>query len=120
MQVIDTLLQSVLTSSASATAPATSAHPQQQLEARVSWDRIDSIGNALITYIALDSARFQVVAQYLVSQQQPSKQATLLQCLNRLTTARGVKMHAIDKPNRVIFVQNFREFVTQVKSLSLV
>ena len=89
------------------------------MESRISWDRIDSIGNVLITFIALDNARFLAVAQYLVSQQSVGKQPLLLQCLNKLTTARAVNLQAIDKPNRVKFLQNFREFVAQIKALSL-
>ncbi len=88
--------------------------------ALLAWDRIDSLGNTLITFVALDNARFSQSAQYLVSLQAPSVQPTLLHCLTQLSTARGVNLQSIDKPNRQKFLLNFREFVTQIKSLSLV
>lgn len=88
--------------------------------ALLAWDRIDSLGNTLITFIALENARFTQSAQYLVSLQAPSVQPTLLHCLTQLSTARGVSLQTIDKPNRQKFLLNFREFVTQIKSLSLV
>jgi hypothetical protein len=112
-QVTDSLLQSILSASAAGESGNTAA------PALLSWDRTDSLGNVLITFVALDNSRYTSVAQYLVSQQAPSVQATLLQALTRLSTARSVNMQAIDKANRQKFVLNFREFVTQIKSLSL-
>ena len=130
LQVTDTLLQAILSSTSTTgtttttsssmidtTSTTMSAVPDSS--ALLSWDRIDSLANTLISYIALDTNRFTTSAQYLVQQQLPSVQPTLLQALTRLSTARGVNLQAIDKANRQKFVLNFREFVTQIKSLSL-
>lgn len=118
-QVLDTLLQAILTSSKpQAVDPSVGGTPSTA-SALLAWDRVDSLGNALVTFIALDNARFSQCAQYLVSLQVASVQPTLLHCLTQLTTARGVNLQAIDKPNRQKFLLNFREFVTQIKSLSL-
>lgn len=119
-QVIDSLLQAILTSTTSAhgndPSSSTSTSTSSSL---VSWDRVDSLSNTLVTFIALDNARFSASAQYLVSLQPAAKQATLMQCLTRLTTAKGVNLQAIDKPNRQKFLLNFRDFITQLKSLSM-
>lgn len=85
----------------------------------LSWDRADAVANALMTFIALDFARFEAVASGCVSTMPAHQQATLLQCLQALTTARGVDMSNTDRRNRLLFVQNFREFVAQIKSLGL-
>jgi hypothetical protein len=113
-QVTDSLLQAILSATATPTSDNTTT-----ASALLSWDRIDSLGNALATFIALDNSRFAAAAQYLVGLQSASVQPTLLQALTRLSTARGVNLQAIDKPNRQKFVMNFREFVTLIKSLSL-
>lgn len=114
VQVIDSLLQAILSATV-----APSAENRTTGAALLSWDRIDSLGNTLVTYIALDTTRYTAAAQYLVSLQAPSVQPTLLQALTRLSTARDVDLRAIDRPNRQKFLLNFREFVTQIKSLSL-
>jgi len=120
-QALDTLLQTILTSAKapSSADPSAGTSSNTSSSALLAWDRIDSLGNALITFVALDNARFTQSAQYLVNLQPASVQPTLLHCLTQLTTARGVNLQAIDKPNRQKFLLNFREFVTQVKSLSL-
>lgn len=115
-QVIDSLLQAILISSSESAAHRSETSTSSSL---VSWDRADSLSNTLVTFIALDNARFSASAQYLVSLQPAARQATLMQCLTRLTTARGVNLQGIDKPNRQKFMLNFREFITQIKSLSL-
>ncbi len=86
----------------------------------LSWDRVDALGNALITYIALDAARFQQVGSALVTRHpQQAVQQALFEGLSKLSTNRGVNLSTIDKANRVVFVQNFREFITHIKSLNL-
>lgn len=124
VQVIDTLLQAILTSGTvhpvdHSSVVAVAAEHTLSPSAVLAWDRIDALSNALITFVALDTARFSQSAQYLVGMQAPSLQPTLLHCLTQLTSARGVNLQAIDKPNRQKFLLNFREFVAQIKSLSL-
>jgi hypothetical protein len=123
-----------------------------------SWDRADAVGNALATFVALDTAAFTTYAQAHIARQVPSTttpftlllhptpytytlhptptltspppytpytqvgptQALLLQAFGALTTSRGVDLRSIEKPNRVRFGQNFREFLGQIKALTLV
>jgi hypothetical protein len=129
VQVTDLLLQSVLSSSSTSSTAAGQASTLSgkspttvalsEARNRLSWDRMDSVASTLITYIALDKDRFAAAAQYMVSLQPAANQEILMKCLNKLATARNVNLDAIDKLNRNKFTQNFREFVSQVKSLSL-
>ena len=80
---------------------------------------MDSFANALIAFIALDPGRFHQSAQYFVSLQPRQLQQPLLDCLQQLITARNVLLEDISKANRMKFVQNFRDFSTRLKSLSI-
>jgi hypothetical protein len=82
-------------------------------------DRLDSFGNALLAFIALNPRRFQEVAEYLVAQQEPDIRTSLLECLQQLSSARDVKLDDVSKANRLKFVLNFRDFCVRVKSLAL-
>ncbi|KAJ1442893.1 hypothetical protein B484DRAFT_441910 [Ochromonadaceae sp. CCMP2298] len=84
------------------------------------WDRADALGNALSTYIALDTVAFTQSAQAFIARQSVPSQQALIRAFEQLTCAREVDLHSIEKPNRVRFGQNFREFLTNVKALVLV
>lgn len=109
LPVIDQLAQILLSKSPGSNKPV----------AEVCWDRVDSFANTFITFIALDPTRFHQVAGYLVSCQAVSLQPTLGDCLLQLTTARNVILTDVSKPNRIKFVQNFREFCVRIKSLAM-
>ena len=106
LQILDRLLEVVLV-------------PQEK-DFDLSWDRVDALGGTLIAFITLDNARYQQVAGALVQRHASSAtQQILLENLSKVSTNRGVNMQSIEKNNRMIFVQNFRDLVTQVKSLNL-
>ena len=85
----------------------------------LSWDRVDALGNTLITFIALDVQRFHSIASGLIGKQSPAIQSMMIDLLNKLSTNGGVNLNEIEKHNRLIFVKNFREFVSEIKSLTL-
>eukprot|EP01038_Epipyxis_sp_PR26KG_P010083 gene10083-13549_t len=86
----------------------------------LSWDRIDALANTLITFISLDNQQFQSIANIIIMKQPNVQiQSVLMDCFNKLTNDGGVKMNEISKQNRMIFVKNFRDFVIEIKSLTL-
>lgn len=92
----------------------------QEKDFDLSWDRVDALGGTLIAYITLDNARYQQVAAALVQRHTSlATQQILLENLTKVSTNRGVNMQSIEKSNRMLFVANFRDLVTQVKSLNL-
>lgn len=86
---------------------------------RLSSDRVDSLGGALFIFLVLDMTSFQSDAQRLISMQPINLQPTFMRCIDRLLTARNINFQNIDKPNKMLFVQNFREFAVQIRSLTL-
>jgi len=83
----------------------------------ISVDRLDAAANALLTLIAMDNERFKAYAHTMISQQQPMVQPQLVAAFEKLSTARGVSMVHVEKSNRIIFVQNLKEFVSEVRPL---
>jgi hypothetical protein len=45
--------------------------------------------------------------------------AALIASFEKLTTAGGVSLAKVDKPNRLIFVKNLRQFVLEVRPFLL-
>jgi hypothetical protein len=90
------------------------------VEYGIAWDRVDACGNALMILIAINSQRFLQVSNVIIQQlgkQHPEMQQSLIACLQKLTTARNVNMTAIDRNNRRLFCQNFREFCLEIRPL---
>ena len=89
----------------------------------LSWDRIDSFANVLITLIALDIEYYNTLIQSYIetkfSSFEENKFHFIINTLKHLSTDRNVDLQNIDKSNRMIFVLNFRDFVSQIKSTSL-
>jgi hypothetical protein len=85
----------------------------------IAWDRVDACANAFITLVALDQTAFNAMAHELINQQQPQHRAPLLACFERMTTANGVQMGSIERPNRSKFVTNMRVFVNEIRPLVL-
>jgi hypothetical protein len=84
----------------------------------IAWDRVDTFANTLISFIALNVEHFHESALFIVKQQNPTLHEPLYECLNLLSTMRGVNISNIAKHNRINFVQNFRDFSVRIKSLS--
>jgi hypothetical protein len=90
------------------------------VEYGIAWDRIDACGNTLITLVALNSQRFMQTSTAIVQQlasKFPTVQQALFECFNKLTTARNIDMTSIDRRNRRLFCENFREFCQEIRPL---
>lgn len=90
-----------------------------QRDAFLAWDRVDAVGNCLFTLICLNPERFQQGVEHMIMQQTASVQTSMSSCFGMLLSSRGLSADSLDKPNRMKFVANFREFVTNIKSLSM-
>ena len=88
-------------------------------EMKITVDRMDAYANAFFAMILLDNSLFHQLVQQLVANQVTSVQPLLTQCLHALCTDRSVSMINLDKKNRQLFVQNFREFINQVRALPI-
>jgi hypothetical protein len=88
-------------------------------EIKLTSDRLDAFANTLMCLICLDQNYFQYVVTELVGQQIPSVQVVLMKHMQVLCTDRQVNMLSIEKKDRQVFVQNFREFMNHVRSLPL-
>ena len=84
----------------------------------ISTDRIDACASAFATLIAMDVPRFNTCAQQLIAQQPHHLQGTMTSCLQNLISANNVDINKFnDRRNRLLFVQNMRAFVTQIRPL---
>lgn len=86
-------------------------------EVKITVDRMDAYANTFFVMLVLDTALFHKLVQNLIGGQVLSVKPLLTQCFHALCTDRSVSMTNLDKKNRQLFVQNFREFINQVRSL---
>lgn len=94
--------------------------PLSNNSAKIYSDRVDAFGNTFITLILLDLRQFQEDAKELLSSQAQSVQSIVMQQLEKMLTDRQLNLQSIEKRNRLIFVQNFREFLRQMVAVSSV
>jgi hypothetical protein len=84
----------------------------------LSYDRIDAFASTLINLIAMDVQRFNTCLQSLLAQQPTSLQQPMMEVLEKLVASNGVDINRFDdKRNRLLFVQNMRQFVTEIRPL---
>ena len=84
----------------------------------LSSDRIDAFASTLINLIAMDVQRFNSCLRSLVMQQPISLQQPMTAILEKLVTSNGVDINRFDdRRNRLLFVQNMRLFVSEIRPL---
>lgn len=88
-------------------------------EIKLTSDRLDAFANALISLIVLDQAQFHRIVSEFIQGQIGSVQIVLIKQIQSLCSDRNVNMNSIEKKNRQLFVNNFREFINHVRSLPL-
>ena len=88
-------------------------------EIKLTSDRLDAFANALISLIVLDQAQFHRIVSEFIQGQIGSVQIVLIKQIQSLCSDRNVNMNSIEKKNRQLFVNNFREFMNHVRSLPL-
>ena len=115
------LTQSPTSSSGALNSPSLTSSLQHcmKLDKKLLYDRIDAIGNLVMVYMVWNFAAFEEMVQHIISRQVPSVKQLLMQYVQTLVTDRGVSLQSIQKKNRLIFVQNFREFYIQIKNLTI-
>ena len=96
----------------------TSLQPPSR-EMKITADRMDAFANAIFSLIVLDTTTFHTLVRQIIANQVPSVQTMLTQSFQALCTDRSVSMHNMDKKNRQLFVQNFREFIVQVRAIPI-
>jgi hypothetical protein len=90
-----------------------------KIDKKLLHDRIDAIANVLIVYLVYNFSSFQEIVNDIINQQVLSVKQLLIQYLQTLLTDRHLSIHSIQKKNRLIFVQNFRDFYLQIKNLTV-
>lgn len=118
--VLNKVLELVLLTNTSSFKNNNDVNSSKQLVTGILWDRMDSLANTIAIYIALEKQQFQYISEVFINRQSdPDVKNTLIRNFQQLVSHGNYDMENINRNNRQIFVRNFREFMTQIKSLSL-
>jgi hypothetical protein len=90
-----------------------------KIDKKLLFDRIDAIASVFLAFVVLSLPEFTTILNELLIQASSQNRTVLMSYLQTLLSDRQVQLNTLNKKNRMLFIQNFRDFYQQIKHLTI-